>query len=110
MKGLAEIAIGFCDLLEAEGRLALENVYRGAIGCSLIFMTFLFMIGALGFLVAAFCAALLPVLSPPLVMGACALLCIAICAVLFWIVALWKMPKKKTADIQVAEKTPNISC
>lgn len=109
MKGLAEIVIGFCELLEAEGRVALENVYRGVIGCSLIFVAFLFLAGALGFLVAAFYAVLLPVLSPPLVMGACALLCIAICIVLFWIVILWKMPRKKTAKMQTAEKTPNAS-
>lgn len=53
MKGLAELVLSFCDLLEAEGRSLRQSVKRTGLGCALTGVGALFIGVALAFLTGA---------------------------------------------------------
>lgn len=84
MKGLAELALSFIDLLEAEGRSLKRNLGRTGLGCGLGAIGVIFLGGAFSFLILAAYEALADIVP-----RSAAWLILAGCCLLVTLTLLW---------------------
>ncbi len=84
MKGLAELALSFIDLLEAEGRSLKRNLGRVCLGCGLCIIGVIFLGVAFSFLVLAAYEALADIVPRSI-----AWLILAACCLLATLLLLW---------------------
>lgn len=84
MKGLAEVILGLCGLVEAEGRLLRENAFTLTRRCVILTLGLLFGAGALALGIAAAYEVMLLMLPEPGALAVAAVLCALVCAALLW--------------------------
>lgn len=84
MKGLAELVLSLCDLIEAEGRLLRKSVKRTGQGCVLSAVGIIFIGAALAFLVAAAYEAVAALVPAPVAFLILAAMCGLFAAGILW--------------------------
>lgn len=96
LKGLAELVLSLCDLVEAEGRLLKQGVNRTGRGCVLSAIALLFIGAALAFVIAAIYEALAGIVPRPVAFLVLAAACALTAFVVLWSAqkCIKKRPKK----------------
>lgn len=89
MKGLAELVLSLCDLLEAEGQVLRENARSLGLGCAIAGIGMIFLVGAAALVVIAVYEGLLSILPMPVCLLVLAAFCACIALAMFVASRIW---------------------